>query len=608
MANLEHRGSAVDVLSYIPGISFREGRFMTQNETSPVVYIDDVEVSNTSELYSLRSEEISRVTYIETANSAYRSQGGGVIRIYTREQKEGLSLHAVSEASVGNRGAHGEMIKGSWRSHHLQTTATLDYKDVCEYQVQKNPVFNKILKPRISSVSPSLHLKYCFTPDNVLGFKYDVLSITKRVSYWSNAIARGVGPFDQNDTNGLEGEKEWSLDYSPRNDIRFYYHGKIGRWLLNANLGYYGDGLTIEQNQETSLDSNNSLHSQRVNGIDNDIWTERIEASVPVGYVHLRFGNELTSTQRKDSYMLRYLNEAHLGMNRKEKHFALFAVGAWNVRNMKVDAGLRYENYEVKSKRTTSNSTTTVDKCTDGYFLPHADLLLNLKQDSEVSLSYSMRVQRPTYDQLNGYTRFNQYMLFFSGNPDLKPSLHHRFGMNYRNRELCFGIKYQHIKDFLASTVTMNGKVYQMSYNNLPRADELVLSASYSPKFRNWTPIISTSLLAQNVWLQSAHKHLDDPIWYLDIHNPYSIGANSQVWIDCHYHTSGNVGSCLLGSTGEMHLGYSYHFRHLDLSVELQDILRTGRSSFHCYGSNIDYRHSTYNDTRRVALTLHYAL
>lgn len=599
-SDLSHRGSAIDVLSYLPGMNYQEGRLVGYDEASVVIYVDDVAVNNVTELFSLRSEEISRVAYIESASSSYQSQSGAVIKIYTHQAAPGWNVQAQAQTSIGERMSHAEMARLSWHSDRVRLTTGITYNRSNEYQKHRAPDFNLILKPEISSVNPYLQATYRITPHHTVGIKYDMMDIIRPVSYWSKAVSMGsVGPFDFNNVAGLSGHNlspEWSLHYTPRHDGRLYYRGELGGWHLDMDLGYYGDAMKIVQDEYGQT-------YQRINGIDNTLWTERLEATVPIGQLTISMGNEFTSTQRKDRYTRQYLETAKMGMDRNERQSVLFAMAAWQRQKTTLHVGLRYEYLYCTSQQSVKKVTRRYN-----YLQPHADLSWPCGK-STISLSYSMRTQRPSYDQLNGYTRFNQYLLFISGNPDLKPSIHHHFGLNYRHKDLNASLKYQHIKDYLANIVTRETELYRSRYDNLASADQMMATVTYSPQWQHWKPILSSSLLAQDVDLvftDGTHRRLNRPVWHIDLHCPYMIGPHAQVWIDWHHHTAGNVGSNHQGTTGMVNLGCSYQWLHWDLRLQAEDLFRTGKTTLESYGPSIVYRHSTYSDTRRVGLALCY--
>lgn len=76
-----------------------------------------------------------------------------------------------------------------------------------------------------------------------------------------------------------------------------------------------------------------------------------------------------------------------------------------------------------------------------------------------------------------------------SGNPDLKPETHHALSAQFRNKVFYANIKYQHISNYIASTVQYDHDAYSMHYDNIPSADEILVNVMYSPKTKYWSPV-----------------------------------------------------------------------------------------------------------------------
>lgn len=605
-SELKHRGNAVDLIAYLPGIRFSDGQISVYDNSTPVIYIDDVLVDNSSELFSLRSEEISRIALLEGANSTYHAQSGTVIKIYTTASTPGWNVLADATVSIGERTSHREGVKVGWNSTHWQILGGLAYQDNKEYQKHKAPDFERVFTPDVSSVNPYFQFSYRWNLHHRIGFKYEMMDIFNKVAYWSRVISPGGGSaIDYDDMDGLLTQREWMLDYSPRHNSRLFYVGRWNRAQVNFDLEHYTDQLAITQKEVSTDNANNQYRGEKTNGIDNDLWAEKLEVKLPLGKTILSFGNEYTSTKRIDSYQHSFIGKEPYNMERSERQMALFALAEWRLPKATVQVGLRNEN--MKGKASKMEVDYSLHK---SYLLPHINVDIPLGE-SMLSVSYSERSQRPSYNQLNGYSRFNQNVLFVSGNPDLKPALHHHFNLQFKHKELYASVKYQNIKDYISSTVELYDGAYNLIYSNVPSAKEVLVNAMYSPKFDRWTPILSASLLKQNIELEfddRSTRSFNRPVFFVDFHCPYTLGKNTQLWTDVSYHSSGHIGTSLQNHSGTINFGVSHQIGMFDFSLRAEDILKTGDSTFELYGQGITYRHWTYSDSRRVVLSIKYRI
>lgn len=602
---LQHRGNAIDLLTYLPGMSFGNGQIKLYDNSTPIVYIDDVIVDNVSELFSLRSEEISRITLLEAVNSTYHSQSGTVVKIYTRAPRLGWNAMASAEASKGREYAQSENVKLSWSSSHLQASGGVTYYDAKEYQIHSMPDFSPVICPRITSVNPSFQLISILNPNHRLGIKYEMMDILKQVSYWSKIMTFDGSPFDENDHYGLVSKSQWTLDYYPRHNTKLFYTGRWNKAQANFDLEYYTDRLDIIQEDLLVDDQFNSYHGKKVNGIDNNLLSQRLEVKIPMGKVDWSFGNEFTSTRRIDSYKHTVLGERSIDFERNEQQMSLFALASFKAGGVRMHAGLRNEYLRGETRSIVKNRDFSKN-----YFLPHIDMTIPL-HSSQLSLSYSVRSHRPTYNQLNGYSRFNQYRLFVSANPDLKPSVNQSFNAQYKHKDLHASLKYQHISNYIANIIDIYDETYRMNYENIPSAEEVLVNVVYSPKFSNSSPILSSSLLVQDVAVNfesgTRHKY-NTPVLFLDLHYPYAINPRIQFWCDWHYHTAGHVGTAYQHKNSVVNLGTTYQIGNLTLGMQYEDIFKSGATTFECYGDNLTYKHKSYYDTHRFTLTIQYHL
>lgn len=91
-SQLEHAGTANDVLTQVPMVLGRDGNFEVFGKGSPVIYINGREVQDLTQLSQLNSADIQNVEVITNPGSKYDASVKSVIRIKTkRPQGDGFS-------------------------------------------------------------------------------------------------------------------------------------------------------------------------------------------------------------------------------------------------------------------------------------------------------------------------------------------------------------------------------------------------------------------------------------------------------------------------------------------------------------------------------------
>lgn len=602
--DLMHRGSAADLLSYLPGVQYQSGTVRMNDQSLPLIYIDDSPVSSFTEVMALRSEEINSISLLDAAGTTFPSQGGAVIQIYTNAPRKGWNVQALASVSVGNYVSHQENMKIGWNSDRLHLTSGIVYSDNNSYQEHNTSSGDFVYSPRVRALNPYLQGSFRLNEQQQLGIRYELLNVLNDVYYLSNLITISNNSyFNSLDIEGLKQQNEWTLSYAPRHNARVYYTGLWSKAQVRLDAEYYRDALKIDSEEYLYKEEDKNLNlieSRNTNDISNNLLNERLEVSFPFSKGTISLGNEFAITRREDSYNRD--SRFDLSALRKENQLSFFISGEYRfANNLRLRGGLRNELLKSDYSR-----TGTHKRYARNFLLPSIEAMIPLSS-TQLKLSYLANTYRPSYSQLNGYTRYNQYMMYVSGNPDLRPALNHIFSVQLQLSDLYLSLRYRHIKDYVAHTIHRNEGSYLMDYYNLPTANDLYFTVSYSPKIKGWSPIVTASLLSQYLTLSfndGSVKELNRPVFFVDIHCPFNILSATQCWIDYHFHSTGNIGSSLQRYRGVLDIGISHQLGHFIFRCQAEDLLNTGDSFFESYGQSIVYRHKVHSDSRRISLSL----
>ncbi len=127
--------------------------------------------------------------------------------------------------------------------------------------------------------------------------------------------------------------------------------------------------------------------------------------------------------------------------------------------------GLRWEESETIGK---STNTSEVKKRKISKFFPSANIGRKLSKTFGVNLSYSYRIQRPSYSSLNSFVYYYDPYTFEEGNPNLKPAFTNSFQFNMTyNDQPFFSIGYKDTSDALFEIVTQNNVSAQTSRSTI---------------------------------------------------------------------------------------------------------------------------------------------
>lgn len=117
-----------------------------------------------------------------------------------------------------------------------------------------------------------------------------------------------------------------------------------------------------------------------------------------------------------------------------------------------VQAGLRAEHTNAEGNQVTMNSKV---KRNYTQLFPSLFLKKNIGEDHIIQVSYSRRIDRPDYYDLNPFRFFRDPFIFYEGNPYLQPELTHsvEWGYSFRNKHM-INFFYSTTSDVIVDAIT----------------------------------------------------------------------------------------------------------------------------------------------------------
>ena len=218
------------------------------------------------------------------------------------------------------------------------------------------------------------------------------------------------------------------------------------------------------------------------------------------------------------------INALYMNYNRAYKHWVMqFGVRGENTVSKGKSTGLKY------------NPTTFVYNSFDSSinrnytdFFPSAAITYNKNPLSQLGLTYSRRIDRPAYQDLNPFEfKINDYT-FVKGNTKLRPQYTNSFGLTHTyHYKLTTQLNYSHVKDIFTQLpdTTEKSKSF-LSKSNLATQDIVSLNVSYpfsKKKYSLFTNInsyyshyladlgggnrkIDLKVAAVNIFIQNSYK------------------------------------------------------------------------------------------------------
>ncbi len=183
------------------------------------------------------------------------------------------------------------------------------------------------------------------------------------------------------------------------------------------------------------------------------------------------------------------INAGYVNYNRQYKKFMIQAgVRVENTVSEGITNGLKFTGSGY-----TPNTSSFKRSYTD--LFPSAAITFNKNPKKQWSLTYSRRIDRPAYQDLNPFEfKLDEYT-FMKGNINLRPQYTNSFGITHTYKyKLNMSLNYSHVKDLFTQIVdtTERSKAF-LSRKNLAIQDVVNLSVSYPFQYKSYSLFTSIS-------------------------------------------------------------------------------------------------------------------
>ena len=613
-------GTADDVLSMMPMVQGRDGKFEVLSKGEPEIYINNKKVNNASELKQLKSVDIKSVDIITAPGAQYNAEVDAVIRIKTlKTQGDGLSVMAYIDTKQNNKLSNYDDLTVKYRTGGLEAFANValdngnysnDQDLDQELHISKD-VFNINVDLPVRSIWTSLQYKtgvsYDFNVDHSVGLSFSSQHLLHNRFFTEmrqNYLKNGAFYGDVNLKTDID-EKD-----KPVWELNAYYVGKVGKLGIDLNATLlrresedhiFGDETSKELGDRTITTQSNE---------DRRMVAGKLVLTYPLWKGMLSGGSEVTSTEShgRNHNDEQIIPTADNEMD--EKNIAGFAQYELQLGQWHLNAGLRYEH-------------VSTDYSSFGVWQPepsrtYNDWFPNLsaawqKGKWSAQLSYGKRITRPPYNMLSSIVIYDSRMLYEGGNPLLRPSTRQSIDFNLTYSWLNFMAGFTRENDFF----THVGNVYDeekeigiFQPDNFDHQDRVYATLVASPKFGFWQPSATLHYYQQmfDTEKYGAPKKLNKPEFSCDLKSWFVFGETTKALLQVSYSGSNHWGFMYRGSNFAVNarLQKSFLQGRLTGTLYANDIFRTGRTEVTTYYAIGHTIQNLYTYTQCVGLTLNY--
>ncbi|MCR5131981.1 MAG: TonB-dependent receptor family protein [Prevotella sp.] len=613
-------GTADDLLSMMPLIQGRDGKFSVIAKGEPEIYINNKKVRDPSELKQLKSTDIKSVDIITSPGAQYNAEVNAVVRIKTiRQQGDGFSVQVMSDTYRNNQWNTFENLAVKYRVDGFETFANIGFQNEHQGVDLTGDIENNInnhtinihqtapIDNWITVFSGKTGVSYDFDNDNSIGMSYGT-QIT--------AYAAGSLHSEQNITrNGQTDEfvDQWRRvrqSDPPSHDINAYYVGKIGKLGVDLNASYVWRKIKLDHDVSefsAELDDRTiTSHSQD----KRRLLAGKLVLTYPLWKGMMSGGSEVTHT---NSYGTNTTDEGIIPPSEnevKESNTAAFAEYEMQLGQWRLNAGLRYEHVS------TDYSSFGVHQ--EAPSRTYNDLFPNLSAGWQkgmwgLQLSFSKRITRPPYNWLINTVQYDNRYMYEGGNPLLRPTIRRSIDFSATYSWFNFMTGFTRENDFF----THISKVYDeakeiaiIQHMNFDHQIRWYATLTASPKIGFWQPTLRLHYYQQKFDAEAygVPMKLNKPEFSVNLQSWFVIDETAKALLQVDY-------------TGSNHWGFMYRNSNFAVNARLQksflkgslvaalyanDIFRTERNDYTTYCAIGKTTSSSYVYSQEIGLSLSY--
>ena len=614
-------GNADDLLSMIPMVQGKDGKFEVLAKGEPEIYINNKKVRDMGDLKQLKSSDIKSVDVITAPGARYNAELNAVIRIKTlKPQGDGFSLMATSQTWRNNQWNNYDDLTLKYRTGGLEAFANVAFdwshysndQDLDQELHISKDMFNihadLPLRSRWATFLYKAGLSYDFNADHSVGLSFSSQkSLFEHMTDAMNQNYQKNGAFYGNivletDIDGLD-KPVWELNT--------YYIGKMGKLGIDLNATLLRRESEDHINQQEYSQELGDRPINTVNSEKNTMAAGKLILTYPIWKGELSFGSEATSTESHG----RNYNEENIipeaDNEMKEKNIAGFAEYEMQLGQWHLNAGLRYEH--VAADYTSFGIWQSEPSRTYNDWFPNLSAAWH-KDKWGAQLSYSKRITRPPYNMLSSAVIYDSRMLYEGGNPLLRPSVRQSIDLNLTYSWLTFVTGFTRENDFFTHIGQVYDEVKEIGIfrpANFDHQDRVYATFVASPKLGFWQPTVTLHYYQQmfDAEAYGAPEKLNKPEFSFNLQSWFVINPTTKAMVQANYTGSNHWGFMYRGSNFNVsaRIQKSFMEGRLNATLYANDIFRTARNKVTTYYEIGSTAQDVYNYTQQIGLTLSYS-
>ncbi len=312
---------------------------------------------------------------------------------------------------------------------------------------------------------------------SMMRFNSNILD--KTIDNGISSFSQSLSPARPNNAITLTAFGDWTLD-GKGNMLSLIYN------FFNRHANSFSDVMTWQGVDNPTRLTDDGTNKYRIHSVKLDAALPFTSFRIDAGAAYIGVDNN-TALQVSDLLNNNWITNTLQSNTFKydEKTIAIYVSAEKSVSgNFFGKLGLRYEYTDVKGVQQADNMHHNKSY---GYLFPSLNLSWNKPNVGKFSVSYSMGIARPDFGNLNPFRYYTTVSDYFSGNPDLDPSISHNAEINYSFKGI-YAVLYNSYNHNTIGNITRfnaDGSQYTLPENCL-NTNKTGLYASYNRSLFSW--------------------------------------------------------------------------------------------------------------------------
>ena len=343
--------------------------------------------------------------------------------------------------------------------------------------------------------------------------------------------------------------------------------------------------------------------------------SDQLSLSFGSRFADVSTDNDLQSFDENENELFQFREEESSQFLIEETIFALYTKANAKIEKWSFSGGLRYEDSNTNGNSIfmlEGSQQSNVRKRPIKKLFPSASISRELSEVLGANLSYSYRIQRPSYSSLNTFAQFLDPYSASQGNPNLIPAFTNKYQFNLTiEGQPFFGIGYSSTKDAIFNIIQQNDTTAQI------RQLEVNIENNTNWNFRLFGPLDFIPGVEGFTGFIVLHNDFQSATYSIDL-NKWSLiwftQASYTLPYDINFEVSGNYGTGALDEGVDVdwfaELDFSFGKTFLDdrlkLNLGFNKMLNRGFVGVINYG-NVDASVESNESRQNIQLRLSYS-